>query len=57
MAGELTATTLLRVTTSLLYGGTDERRQRTLHSSDPLALNWIQTALNRLWEALEALLG
>ncbi|MDA3624679.1 aminotransferase class I/II-fold pyridoxal phosphate-dependent enzyme [Saccharopolyspora sp. WRP15-2] len=43
-----------RVATSLLYGDTDEQRWEALRSADPVALPWIDNALNRIRTALES---
>ena len=45
----------LRLATSLLYGGSDEERWRSLAAPDPSALPWISAALERLAEALDAI--
>ncbi len=42
----------LRVATGLLYGGSDEQREATLASPDPLAMPWVGAALGRIEEIL-----
>ncbi|WP_029892801.1 pyridoxal phosphate-dependent aminotransferase [Nocardia brasiliensis] len=44
-----------RAATSLLYGSTPDQRRQALASTDPTALPWIATALDRLQNALESL--
>jgi aspartate aminotransferase len=46
--GERDSALRLRVATGLLYGDTEEERQRALAAPDPLALPWITAALARL---------
>ncbi|HEY2577356.1 MAG TPA: pyridoxal phosphate-dependent aminotransferase [Streptosporangiaceae bacterium] len=50
--GEPAGALRLRVATGLLYGSTDEQRETTLASPDPLALPWIAAALARVEEIL-----
>ncbi|WP_159940135.1 MULTISPECIES: pyridoxal phosphate-dependent aminotransferase [unclassified Nocardiopsis] len=47
----------VRVATSLLYGDTEERRYASLAATDPLALPWIRSHLDRLDEVLAQLVG
>ena len=42
----------LRVATAMLYGETDEQRERALLSDDPVTLPWIAGALNRMEDVL-----
>jgi aspartate aminotransferase len=46
--GERESALRLRVATGLLYGETDEERERALAAPDPLALPWIAGSLTRL---------
>jgi aspartate aminotransferase len=36
----------------MLYGETDEQRERALLSADPVTLPWIAAALNRIEDVL-----
>ncbi|MFD6949442.1 aminotransferase [Nocardiopsis sp. TSRI0078] len=54
--GEGAGALRMRVATSLLYGDTEERRYAALSATDPLALPWIRTHLDRLAEVLAELL-
>jgi aspartate aminotransferase len=47
----------MRVATSLLYGDTEERRYAALAATDPTALPWIRSHLDRLSEVLDALVS
>jgi aspartate aminotransferase len=40
------------VATAMLYGETDEQRERALRSADPVALPWIAGALDRIEDVL-----
>jgi aspartate aminotransferase len=42
----------MRVATAMLYGETDEQRERALLSADPVALPWIAAALDRIEDVL-----
>jgi aspartate aminotransferase len=53
--GDDPAALRFRVSTSLLYGATDEERRQTLDSEDPVARPSIQAALARLESAISAL--
>ncbi len=44
-----------RAATSLLYGSTDDQRWNAMEASDPTALPWISSALDRLRDALGGL--
>jgi len=55
--GEEAGALRLRLATGLLYGGSDEQREATLASDDPLALPWVQAALAGLEEVLGDLGG
>lgn len=55
--GEPDGALRVRAATSRLYGDTDERRTTALTSPDPLALPWIQEALDHLGAALADLTG
>jgi len=55
--GERSSSLRLRLATGLLYGDTDEQRERALHAADPLQLPWISAALHRLGEILADLAG
>jgi len=55
--GEAPEALRLRVATGLLYGDTDEQRQTTLDSADPLGLPWISSALARIEYLLADLRG
>jgi aspartate aminotransferase len=50
--GESTSTLRLRLATGLLYGDTDEQRERALRVEDPLTLPWISAAMTRFAEIL-----
>jgi aspartate aminotransferase len=39
----------------MLYGDTDEQRERALASDDPVTLPWIAAALNRIEDVLDDL--
>jgi len=45
----------MRVSSSLLYGETEEQRLAALATPDPLTLPWIADSLDRLSEVLTAL--
>jgi aspartate aminotransferase len=45
----------LRLAVSLLYGDTDEQREESLASADPLTLPWIRAALDRADEVFTGL--
>jgi aspartate/methionine/tyrosine aminotransferase len=53
--GEEPSALRLRLATGLLYGDTDEQREASLASRDPLALPWISAALHRFAEILDDL--
>lgn len=44
-----------RAATSLLYGSTPDQRREALASTDPTALPWIATALDRIHTAMQSL--
>lgn len=50
--GEDESALRLRVATGLLYGETDEQRERALASPDPASLPWIAAQLERISEVL-----
>jgi aspartate aminotransferase len=50
--GETPRALRLRLATGLLYGETDEQRERALTADDPLRLPWIAASLDRLGEIL-----
>jgi aspartate aminotransferase len=53
--GDDPAALRFRMATSLLYGGSDERKLEALGSDDPAALPWIASALERLGQGLTSL--
>lgn len=53
--GDPDTTLTLRVATSLLYGATDDQRERALVAPAPQELPWIAQALAHLREALHSL--
>ena len=55
--GDAPSALRFRIATSLLYGATDEERWQTLAADDPVALPRIQTALERLGQALRDVMG
>ena len=55
--GESASCLRLRMTTSLLYGDTDEQREQALAAADPLQLPWISAAMTRFGEILADLGG
>jgi aspartate aminotransferase len=55
--GESATCLRLRVATGLLYGDTDEQRERALAAPDPLRLPWISSALAQFSEVLADLGG
>lgn len=50
--GEHASALRMRVATGLLYGDTDEERERALAAPDPVALPWIASSLDRITEVL-----
>jgi aspartate aminotransferase len=50
--GEAAAQLRVRVATSLLYGDTDEQREESLASSEPVTLPWVVAALDRISDIL-----
>jgi len=50
--GESATCLRLRMTTSLLYGDTDEQREQALAAADPLQLPWISDAMTRFADIL-----
>ena len=53
--GEEPAALRTRVATAMLYGETDEQRERALRSDDPVTLPWIAAALDRIEDVLDDL--
>ena len=50
--GEPDSALRVRVATSLLYGDTDEQREESLASSEPVTLPWVVDALDRISDIL-----
>ena len=50
--GEAPEALRMRVATAMLYGDTDQQRERALRSDDPVALPWIAAALDRIEDVL-----
>jgi aspartate aminotransferase len=53
--GEDDAVLRVRVATGLLYGDTDDQRERALAAADPVSLPWVAASLRRLDEVLASL--